>query len=344
VAANRGGVYVAGHWDDRPSLLKFTRAGGIAWRRALPAVEDGDTVPEEVALSPGGDVYLLYRVNRSEYLGGEDVRETERFFLRKYAPDGGLKWERALTGERGLLYARNGLAVDGAGSLLFLETAAGAELRRYGPDGTLLWKESLSESPDGFALTPTGEVYTVAATPADEGRYRGTLSKYTAKGRMVWRKELPFGGFHVVPDGSGGAFVAGLAATDPSTLELTQKVARYSGHGGRLWQRTVSGGAYFRITALGVDAQGGVYVGLEGYEGLGDSDFALRKYGPTGARLWARNFGTPVDDYLGDVAVLSPSEIYLVGSTTGKVGGVSRGGGDGFVLRLGARGVKVWAK
>ena len=78
--------------------------------------------------------------------------------------------------------------------------------------------------------------------------------------------------------------------------------------------------------------------------GPDDEDVFVRRFTAAGAQLWTKTFASAADDYLFDIAALGASEYYLVGTTTGNLGGRNRGGSDTFVLRLSGNGTQVWAR
>lgn len=76
-----------------------------------------------------------------------------------------------------------------------------------------------------------------------------------------------------------------------------------------------------------------------------DANILVRKYTPSGGVAYNRRFTDSATDAFGlGVAAASSSELYIVGSTDGKVNGKNNGGEDAFLLRLNGQGQKVWER
>ena len=78
------------------------------------------------------------------------------------------------------------------------------------------------------------------------------------------------------------------------------------------------------------------------------NDAVLSKYAPGGQLVWSLRFGGNADDLAQDVAADGYGGVFATGTFEGSVQFgdyelISRGGRDGFVLRLNANGEVLWA-
>ncbi len=150
-----GGIYVTGSTDGdfkRPEwywgpfstyLRKYNQAGKVYWTRqfAKPSAGsddyyDGETYATDVAVGPGGGVYLL----AEEWAWGVDSEgdESSSVVLKKVSPRGGVYWTRKFGREKGLM--AYGLAVDRTGSPVIAgATARGSFTTKFSHKGRRRW-------------------------------------------------------------------------------------------------------------------------------------------------------------------------------------------------------------
>jgi hypothetical protein len=91
---------------------------------------------------------------------------------------------------------------------------------------------------------------------------------------------------------------------------------------------------------------------LTGYTGgnfagpaLGSYDAFLVKYDPLGNRIWARQFGTSLEEYATGTAIDALGNAYVAGYTNGAVGGPFAGGSyDMFLAKYDSNGNALWAR
>lgn len=76
--------------------------------------------------------------------------------------------------------------------------------------------------------------------------------------------------------------------------------------------------------------------------GLGAGDALTVQLGAGGAPVWARQFGTPVEDGANGVAVTSDGDALAVGYTDGDLGRASSGGRDAWITRFDPGGRQRW--
>jgi hypothetical protein len=361
VAVNTEGIYLGGSWEGEPALIKYTRAGRLPWVKfPQPAQgewahwEGGDGGIKDVELSADGHIHVLQRAYGQDFLG--------TYYLSKYAPDGSLLWKRrTVTTNYG---AALGLSLDGQGNHYVLTAGndRGSFLYKHNAKGALLWRKPLPRMlpyATQFVATPAGSVYVARQPVPYDSLYRGRLTKYDSAGRQVWERTLPFENEQLSLGKNGAVYVAGTGFTyvdseDYDYMPSSIKLARYTSSGGVSWTKTVADwtatatvaqGRTFELSGLATDAQDGAYVGLQKVDKTLDDpeSLTLRKYGATGTRVWTRTFELRNRAELRDLAVASPSEIYLTGDLP-QVGTHHAYGRDGFLMRLNGQGERVWMR
>jgi len=339
LAASSEGIYVAGGWNDKAALLKFTRTGRLPWIRTLtPSAGDASSYVIDVASGTAGHAYVLYASEREEYNGGEDTTTIRRYYLRKYAPDKRLVWQRQVTSVPAGSRIET-LTSDRSGNLYlalgWTYPEAAGELRKYSAGGTLLWREATADYARDLVVSSTGLVYSL------EGDFetfnRSTLTKYSSRGTVIWSKTLPVGGSHLSLGRDFEVYVGGEVEAEREILLL----AKYNSRGVKLWQKVVRKDFFVRLGGLGADEQGNVYAAITDREDpYGEDNIYLYKYLPTGHRTYVRLLNALADregePSLNDLVVLNPEEVYLGGGSSES---------DGFLIRMNGRnGNTTWVR
>ena len=112
-----------------------------------------------------------------------------------------------------------------------------------------------------------------------------------------------------------------------------------------------------QVRNLSTDHMGNLFLagsinGRGDYEGDplsgSQNEAVLSKYAPGGQLVWSQRFGGNADDLAQDVAADGYGGVFATGTFEGSVQFgdyelISRGGRDGFVLRLNANGEVLWA-
>ena len=217
-----------------------------------------------------------------------------------------------------------GVAVNSAGSLFVIgqtsgvlpgQTNAGmidAFLRRYDPSGAEVWTRQFGSSerdiPKGVTLDDAGNVYVV-------GQTFGTFPDQT----------------------SAGGWDAFLR--------------KYTPTGDEVWTRQFGGGGGESAASVRIDRSGNAYVAggtraaLPGQTNIGDFDSFIVKFDAMGADVWARQFGTTVEDYALTVSLDGAGNPVVAGETSGQLAGASSAGGlDGFVRQYTSAGDVAWTR
>ncbi|HKY77086.1 MAG TPA: SBBP repeat-containing protein, partial [Acidimicrobiia bacterium] len=199
-----------------------------------------------------------------------------------------------------------GVAVNAAGSMFVIGQTSGvlpgqasagmidAFLRRYDPSGAEVWTRQFGSSerdlPKGVTLDEAGNVYVVGQT---------------------------FGAF---PDQTSAGGWDGF-------------LRKYTPAGDEVWTRQFGGGGGESAASVKIDRAGNSYVvggtraALPGQTNIGDFDSFIVKFDPTGAAVWARQFGTTVEDYALTVSLDGAGNPVVAGETSGQLTSASSAGG-----------------
>lgn len=171
------------------------------------------------------------------------------------------------------------------------------------------------------------------------------LTKYSNTGRTLWQKPLAADKYISSVITAAGQDVY-LVMNTGGTVSYPNRIVirKYRSNGSVPWQRTIAAGEKNWINSSAVDADGNLYLSGGKYT-YGDADLFSRKYLASGALRWTyapRRSGT--DEVANTVSSKDGRAVYLAGSTSGKVNGINKGNNDAFLLRLNARGQKVWER
>jgi hypothetical protein len=315
--AGEGGVFAAGNTyaaggPYHAFVAKYDSAGRFLWRREVRS--EGMDRAHAAAADGSGGVFVVGETEGTlapPRIGDYDI------FIIHYDGDGQVLWARQL-GTNNYDYA-NGAAADGAGGLYITGTtwwAFGSQHFGYG---------------DGY------------------------LAHCDAGGNLLWVTQFGTGGNDeataVVADEDGHIFVAGY--TDGSLYQANQGsydayVMRFDAAGNHVWTNQFGTSTAEAADALALDGQGGVFVGGNTFGNIpgpnaGNSDGFLVRLDLSGARLWARQFGSAGYDYVRGVAPDGTGGVFLAGHAEGAVGGPFGGAYDPFALRFNAGGDQMWA-
>jgi len=170
----------------------------------------------------------------------------------------------------------------------------GIFLLRVGPDGDLLWHRSFDTS-----SYPDGAYDLVAGAAVGPGG------------------EVVLTGMHAVPVDLGGGPIDSAGDND---LFL----AKFGPDGAHQWSRALTGPGIQYGRAVAVDAAGDIFlggafagqlsVGADDLVSQGDTDILLARYTPAGDPVWARGFGSGLDDTALQLAVDGAGDVLLLAS------------------------------
>ena len=117
------------------------------------------------------------------------------------------------------------------------------------------------------------------------------------------------------------------------------------------WTRQLGSASEDVAQAITSDAAGNVYAAgftsgaLDGQTSAGNSDLFITKYDARGVKQWTRQLGTAGFDAAYAITSDAAGNVYAAGSTSGALDGqTSAGGGDLFITKYDASGVKQWTR
>lgn len=333
-------------------------------------------------------------------LGGQTV------FIAKYDPSGNVVWAKIMGGSQ---YDRgNAIATDADGnvyvsgeftsSTITLGTISVNNLSSSGKDifvakldasGKELWVKvaggNYSEESYGVAADKDGNVFITGRYGSNPAKFgditinsmNGTtdffLAKYDASGKELWVKTaggtLNDGGFGLVTDANGNAYVAGSFFSSSMNFEsitLTSAgvndhyVVKFDGSGNVLWAKSAGGEINDFGAGISLAPDGGVFVtgeftsqkivfGSTTLTNSGGGDIFVTHYDATGAVVWAKGIGGNLEDYGRGIAADKDGNVYVTGdfsSSTINFGSTTLtnvGFTDIFVTKLDGSGNILWA-
>jgi hypothetical protein len=309
-------------------VRKYDAAGTELWTRQFGTKLND--FGSGIAADTAGNVYVAGRTNGTfpGQPNNDGAASPSDGFLRKYDSAGGELWTRQF------------------GSF------GGAGVRDVGTD---------------VATDSAGNVYVVsevgAALPgeAHAGMTDVVLRKYDAGGRLLWTaqfgstsSDLPNA---VQVDDAGRIYVVGFtfATLDGATSagDADGFVRTFDPNGNVLWTRQFGTAKRDTFTDLAVDATGNIYISgstagtAPGQTAAGLSDALVCKYDATGNLIWARQFGSPVNDGASGIGVDSVGDVYVAGSLPrgfALPGQTNSGRIDTYIRKYSAAGVALWTR
>lgn len=263
------------------------------------------------------------------------------------------------------------LVDDGASGVYCVGSTAGslfgtglgnydAVLAHYDAMGQLVMGKQLgssgSESAGGVALDGAGGLFVAGGSAGDFGGagFPGVfVARVDGTGDLVWAEKVPDYGYFsiagVVADGAGGCIVV-FETTPNGLVDQDVDVFRMDAAGNFLWYVSLGTGTYDTATFAKADGQGGVILGgatagAMGGPSSGSQDAWYANLDASGNILWMRQFGTPSQDHLGDVALDGSGGLILAGDTWGSmVSGAQFGQADLYLARVDGSGNFLWTQ
>ena len=228
-------------------------------------------------------------------------------------------------------------------------------VKRHGADGKQLWERIFGgsdwEMSASYGVDPAGRMYTagtISYMPTGAHSSDCFLALYDATGSVVWTRLIASPaseqGCVAASDAAGNFHVAGnvLSESGPSLL-----TAKFSPDGTLIWQREhVSAGG---VQTIAVDPLGGVYVGghthlsPDGAHGRALVDAFLLKFDQNGNQLWAKQYSTPDEDVVLDLAPDPEGGVYMTGYSD-PIPGYHHPQVDAFIVRYASDGSVVWQR
>ena len=237
-----------------------------------------------------------------------------------------------------------------------------------GEAATIGWTTQFgTSSPDdayGVAVNPDGSLFVIGQTSGvlpgqtNAGMIDAFLRRYDPSGAEVWtrqfgssERDIPKG---VTLDDAGNVYVVGQTfGTFPNQTSAggwDAFLSKYTPAGDEVWTRQFGGGGGDTAASVKVDRTGNAYVAggtraaLPGQTNIGDFDCFIVKFDPMGADVWARQFGTTVEDYAMTVSLDGAGNPIVAGETSGQLSAAPSGGLDAFVRQYTSAGDVAWSR
>ncbi len=169
------------------------------------------------------------------------------------------------------------------------------------------------------------------------------VGKWDSEGNQIFLRTLDLGmnlesGHDVGIDLSGNIYIAGRTMDMHSRNETF--LAKYASDGDLLWTRTYGVGGSLQEVGLSlvVTPDGGTWIG--GYRAgpsvlvPGGTNAFLARFDPDGTLLYDLTLDTPGGDRIKDLAIGPGGDLWVLGTTSGSLGGENSGGQDIFVARV----------
>ena len=310
-------------------VRKYDSEGNVLWTRQFGTVKDDFL--RGVVVDGALNVYVVGWTE--DALPGETSSEQADSFVRKYDSSGNELWTRQF-GSDAFDFAQ-AAAVDDEGSLYVGGWTNGA----------LPGKTHLGQG-DAF------------------------IRKYDSNGNEVWTWQYGTTAFDEVRGlefaGGDRLYAVGLTAGAlPGQINFGARdayVRSFDVEGNELGTSQFGTNGDDVAHSVALDDAGNLYVGgwtngsLPGQTGTGGNDaFVTRMSGvlvshltPTQVqgRLWTRQFGTPANDFAGDVSVDSEGNLYVVGWTQDAFPNKRFEGGqyDAYLRKYGRDGTELWTR
>lgn len=230
--------------------------------------------------------------------------------------------------------------------------------------------DETTSSSDDSNVTETSDVTSVTAEPTSEVTEAsepdsGACTPTPSAGIVpkVWTEQIGTTAFDSINalalDSEGNVIVVGSANEALPDVDMdfdyesgpTAFVRKYAPSGEPLWGDQFATGTWTRGLAVGVDADGNVFVAgdtkgqLGEFPGTGEADAFVVKYDKMGSPQWLKQFGTDDWDVPSALATTEEGDIVLVGYTQGVLGTIGDGTyKDGFAVKFGADGARKWTE
>jgi hypothetical protein len=237
------------------------------------------------------------------------------------------------------------------------------------PASTVGWARQFGtgypDDANGLTIDAAGNLYVIGQTSGtltgqkNAGMIDAFVRKYSSVGDEVWtrqfgssERDIPKG---ITLDGAGNLYVVGETFGSlpgkASAGGWDAFLRKYTADGDEVWTTQFGGGGAESAASVRIDHGGNAYVvggtraALPGQTNIGDYDGFIGRFDPAGNQVWARQFGTTVEDYTLSVTLDSRDYPILAGETSGHFAGAASAGAlDGFVRQYDPSGNVVWTR
>ena len=323
-------------------LRAYDSAGNEVWSRQISANATGLLQGVFGVAADASGVYVVGAIAGAlpgqTNVGGIDA------FIRKYDTAGNEVWTRQFGTSSSLDTAR-GVAVDATGvyvvGTVFTPPLPGqpvtgvmdAYIRKYDPAGNQLWTrqfgsagsdQAFGVSADGSRVYVVGTVGTAFPGQASAGNTDAFVRAYDPSGVESWTAQFGTAGndqaLGTSADGSGVYVVGSMNASPPGPGPMIPSdafVRKFASSGLELWADTYGTPSIDQATAVAAIPSGAYVTSLMAPGGT------IRKYGSTGALVWARSIETSGDTGLPASGVSADESGVYVGGLSATVNGMT---------------------
>ncbi len=182
-----------------------------------------------------------------------------------------------------------------------------------------------------------------------------SYSNLHSQPHMIWRKLFGSANgyeyvLNLVIDESGNLYVAGKTTGNIEKNNFGKNdgfLSKIDSSGKVIWSRQFGTPEEEDVQWCAIDKTGNLYV--TGFtngdlydKNSGKEDFFIVKYSQNGQLLWSHQFGTDSTDIAKGVYADSKGNVFITGITGGKLGEISYGKNDAFIMKLDKNGNKIF--
>lgn len=297
---------------------------------------DDDFMWDVVATPDGG--FLLGGMSMSPASRDKSEEGRAAYWIIKINADGSKQWDRTFDKEG---YDQLGSIIPTADGGFFLvgtnDHTRGLWLIKINANGAKLWDEIINTNIPLYTLpyktvVPTTDGGFLIGVKSDNSD--AVIAKISADGTKLWEKTLAVRNVKnlnsIVNTSDGGFLVGYTSTTNVVSGSEDYLLAKVSGDGTKLWEKTFGGAASDVLSAIVSTADGGFLLGgtsssdisgdkSENSRGL--SDYWLIKISADGIKQWDKTFGGDNKDELITIAPTNDGGFAVGGHSLSKLSG-----------------------
>jgi hypothetical protein len=342
-------------------------APSVQWQKSLGA-SDADWLYGFMQLEDGAT--LFYGSSACAYGGGTRTApciDGGDFYVLMLDKVGNVIWERGF----GVGESYNSVQKTKDGQLLMsgwghVEGSDRYLLSRVDLKGNTLWKGYISLSLGGnLKQTSSGDYIVWYTKDYGAPRQEYWVARLNSHFELVWEKHFGGAGNDMLADVAetqdGGFILAGSSFSAPSGDKSAELlgisdawIVRIDANGSILWEKSYGGQGSEIVTRVIPEADGSFFIAGDSDSAqnetklspwLGQADFWVFKIDAAGNKLWEKSYGGSGDDRLWSASKMLDGGLLLMGPSSSADHDKTSsgfGGFDAWLLRLDARGNKMW--
>ncbi len=239
---------------------------------------------------------------------------------------------------------------------------------KYNPQGVKLWSfqlgSSSNESGRGVVVDDSENVYVSGYT---RGNLDGNTNlggadiiivKLNSMGEKLWTKQLgtSLNDFSkaIAIDSKGDIYITGSTMgniyENPNAGDYDTLVIKFNSNGEKQWASLIGSSVNDSGSGIISDMNGNIFVtgytggSLDGNSNFGENDLFILKYTSSGEQLWIRQLGTIYSEWGSSITADNEGNVYVGGSTWGKLGDNIVGNSDLFIVKFTSEGIYEWVR